>query len=390
MRMHRLKAAFRPALLANHFPALHGLRVFAIVSVLQFHVTSELKRVGLLQDSALARLSTTVFFGMDLFFLMSGFLIGTLILHAQANKKQNLVRFYVRRGFRTFPLYYVCLTILFLAFPTSATQRSNAIYEYVYLTNYHYPMKVDDLPVMWWGWSLAVEEHFYLAVPLVMAAMRRVTSHTARLSLFFIAWCSAFVVRFVTLKAEHGPRDMEEMFRALYIPTHTRYDILVAGIVLAYLQHHFHVPLRSLLARREYRAILGFVAFLGFFLLMQRELIDDWRMWRIVRWGTLSSITLTAALLLLLNTEGRVQRFLSSTVFLHIATVGYGIYLIHTPVCEHILLPLAGAMVAHGVSMMAVWPTTLALLLVLSALGSYVLHITVEKPFLYLRDRLTA
>src|SRR4051812_48980269 len=100
-------------LLDNRYPALHGLRVLAIVSVVQFHVTwifGGEQSIAIDQDFMTS--SLTVFFGMDLFFILSGFLIGSILLRSlQLNGTQNLRRFYLRRILRTFPSYYVILTI---------------------------------------------------------------------------------------------------------------------------------------------------------------------------------------------------------------------------------------------------------------------------------------
>ena len=73
---------FALSLLANHFPQLHGVRVLAIVLVVQFHVTFALLDGKLPIDPGWGTLSATVFFGMDLFFVLSGFLIGTMILYS--------------------------------------------------------------------------------------------------------------------------------------------------------------------------------------------------------------------------------------------------------------------------------------------------------------------
>jgi peptidoglycan/LPS O-acetylase OafA/YrhL len=94
--------------LANRFPALHGIRFLAIVLVVQVHVTNAffLGQIPMSTESIL--LSQSVFFGMDLFFILSGFLIGSMLLYSlEQNQRQQVWRFYLRRTFRIFPLYYV-------------------------------------------------------------------------------------------------------------------------------------------------------------------------------------------------------------------------------------------------------------------------------------------
>src|SRR5664279_3647974 len=94
-------------LLDNRYPALHGLRVLAIVSVVQFHVSWVFAgEQGIALDGGFLATSLTIFFGMDLFFMLSGFLIGSILLRSLATAgTQQLQRFYLRRVFRTFPSY---------------------------------------------------------------------------------------------------------------------------------------------------------------------------------------------------------------------------------------------------------------------------------------------
>src|SRR4029079_8189511 len=101
-------------LLDNRYPPLHGLRVLAIVSVIQFHVTWIFSREqGIRVDGDASAASLSIFFGMDLFFILSGFLIGSILIRSiETDGTQNLRRFYLRRISRTFPSYYVVLTFL--------------------------------------------------------------------------------------------------------------------------------------------------------------------------------------------------------------------------------------------------------------------------------------
>ena len=104
-------------LLDNRFPALHGMRVIAILSVIAYHVTwIFMAEQGIFLDPGFFTQSLAIFFGMDLFFLLSGFLIGSILLRSIATTgAQHIKRFYLRRIFRTFPSYYLVLTVLVLA-----------------------------------------------------------------------------------------------------------------------------------------------------------------------------------------------------------------------------------------------------------------------------------
>ena len=386
--------------LANHFPALHGVRVLGILSVLQFHVTVALAESRLLTDVSFAKSSTSVFFGMDLFFILSGFLIGTMLLHEpkpaavdaaagpKLKSKNSLLRFYARRSFRIFPLYYVTLTALALMFPLTAAQKASLPFEYAYLTNYRWLQR--DTAVMMWGWSLAVEEHFYLAVPFLLAGLRLVKTHAGRIALLALLFVSALVIRLFIYRTRAGEWTHLTSLHAMYIPTHARFDVLVTGIFLAYVQKHFGARIRVMLESARTRRIFFAFGLAAMLFLVWPFPMNVFFFTRVFAWGTVTSFMYVPWLLLLLNAEGPLQRWFGQRSFLRWATLGYGIYLVHIPICEELLVPLDKILLQRvGLSMAIVWPLSVWLLFLSSAAVAYVLHLLVEKPALALRDRVT-
>ena len=111
---------------------------------------------------------------------------------------------------------------------------------------------------------------------------------------------------------------------------------------------------------------------------------------QVFSWGTLTSIMYFGwGLLVLHGGDGWVRRALSAPIFRRIATLGYGVYLVHIPLCYALITPRARELVeVWGWSMAAVWPLSVTALMVASLAVSYVLHVLVEKPSLRLRDRL--
>jgi peptidoglycan/LPS O-acetylase OafA/YrhL len=372
--------------LSNHFPALHGVRVLAILAVLQFHVTVILVKVGLLTDAHFAQRSTTIFFGMDLFFILSGFLIGTMLLHGEQISGRSLLRFYARRSFRIFPLYYITLTTLALLNPLTAAQKHNLIYEYLYLTNYR--LVVPESVVMIWGWSLAVEEHFYLAVPFLVGLLLLIRGNRWRLLLLTCLWASGLFVRLYVLYFTRRFWQEDTIFQAVYVKTHTRYDILIAGIWLAYVQRHYATSLQHMFRKWWVRWILWCVAGMFLYFLMSPLMFRNYFMYRMLSWGTYTSLMYVPVILLLLNARGWVQSTLGHRFFLAMATLGYGIYLVHIPLCDWVIVPMARWMIQqHHWSLGPAWTICLLSLFVVSAAVAYVMHIAFEKPLLYLRDR---
>lgn len=378
-------------LLDNRFPALHGLRVFAILSVVQFHVTWIFAgEQNIKIDQELASWSLTIFFGMDLFFILSGFLIGSILLHSlKTSGSQNLRRFYIRRASRTFPPYYLVLTIIAALTPLTAMQAAHLKYEYVYATNFVSLQRKDIL--MFWGWSLALEEQFYLTVPLLFLALWKLSSDKARVVLLVGLWLAALAMRLVLFYAKAPWTDLG-LYEALYFRPHTRFDTLVAGVLLAFVYNRWRDPIRAWLADPFHRAMVALPSLGCLWLLLRPNMFGDHhvQLVHVFAWGSVTSLMYFGPLLMLLLGEGPIVRYLSAPIFRRIATLGYGVYLVHIPVCDHVLVPMAKMLEARSVPMFVIWPISLFLVMALSLTAGYLLHVFVEKPSLALRDRLAA
>jgi peptidoglycan/LPS O-acetylase OafA/YrhL len=378
-------------LLDDRFPMLHGLRVLAIVTVVQFHVTWIFGgEQGIHLDRGWMGLSLSIFFGMDLFFILSGFLIGSILLRSlETSGKQNLRRFYVRRASRTFPPYYVVLTFLALTTALTVMQRKHLPYEYIYGTNFLPLGRTDSL--MFWGWSLALEEQFYLTVPFLFLLLGRLSSDRGRVLMLVALWLLALAIR-LFVYFHRAPWTDLGLYEALYFRPHTRFDTLVAGLILAVVFQKWRVPIKAWLAHPVHRTLLAMPSLACLWLLLRPEMFGpkSVQIVHVFAWGTVTSIMYFGVLLLLLLGDGAVTRWLSRPFFRRIATLGYGIYLVHIPVCDHIIVPLAKALERDHVPMAIVWTVSLALLMALSMALAYVLHVIVEKPSLRLREWLAA
>jgi len=172
--------------------------------------------------------------GVDLFFVLSGFLIGGLLFkEIRATGRLDIRRFLLRRGLKIWPGYFALVAFAFV----DLLWRGHAAWgealrkiapNLLHLQNYlGSPRGLT--------WSLAVEEHFYLALPLflliVTAGWRRVSSIMAIpvMAVVLIVGCTTLRVAF------HWHRGFD-MWRDL-TPTHLRIDGLFFGVLLAYLYH---------------------------------------------------------------------------------------------------------------------------------------------------------
>jgi peptidoglycan/LPS O-acetylase OafA/YrhL len=378
-------------LLDNRFPALHGMRVIAILSVIAYHVTWIFMAEQKIElDPEFFGQSLTVFFGMDLFFVLSGFLIGSILLRSLVTSgSQHIRRFYLRRVFRTFPSYYLVLTVLALAFPLTADQHKHLVWEYVYGTNFLSLARGQT--IMFWGWSLALEEQFYLTVPLLFFLLQRLQDVRIRLAFLGALWIAPLIVRLCIFYGRAPWNDLD-LYGAVYFRTHTRFDPLVAGIVLALVHQRWGKDLVVWLKEPFHRALLALPALGCLWLLLRPNMFgaENVQLVHIFAWGTVTSVMYLGLVPLALYGEGWIVRWLSVPLFRRMATLGYGVYLVHIPIIDHIMVPAARAAQARHWSMLLVWPACLVSTFLLSLAIAYGLHVLVEKPSLRVRERLAA
>ncbi len=373
-------------LLDNRYAALHGFRVLAILSVVQYHVTWTFAEARVPMNRALADASLRVFFGMDLFFLLSGFLIGSILLRSlDTSGTLDLRRFYLRRIFRTFPPYYVVLAYLALITPMTEARLRHLPYEVLYATNFVSASSADV--VMFWGWSLALEEQFYLVAPGLFFVLHKLKTDGARVALL-VALALGALGRRLWMLYMMGPWTDFTLYSRLYFRTPTRYDAIVWGVLLAFIYQRWGEPIRAALRPPAARAAVAIPSLALLWVLSNTHMFgsEHTHLVRVLAWGTLSSAMYYGLVLLLLPGEGFLARFLAAPVFRRIGTLGYGVYLVHIPVCEVMLQPIARTLLARRVPMTVVWVASLVAVLAASLVLAYVLHLLIEKPALRLRQ----
>lgn len=166
----------------KHCTQLDGLRGLAILLVTLYRFTKELPT-----DNLLGQALHAVFLlgnrGVDLFFVLSGFLITGVLLHSQG-KDNFFSRFYWRRSLRIFPLYFIALLLLLIVAPAAwinpiypnelAEPLRHQGYLWTYSSNLYMSYCGEwNFGAMDHFWSLCVEEHFYFLWPLVIFALPR-------------------------------------------------------------------------------------------------------------------------------------------------------------------------------------------------------------------------
>ncbi len=161
----------------SHIPELDGVRGLAIAGVMALHfVNNQVTPTNTLERAAVT-LSNYGLWGVDLFFVLSGFLITGILADARG-RDGYFSSFFIRRALRIFPLYYGVLLVMTVLVPPAVLGaldhelldvRALWPWLWTYLTNvYLAPETTFSIPYVSHFWSLAIEEHFYLVWPFVI------------------------------------------------------------------------------------------------------------------------------------------------------------------------------------------------------------------------------
>ncbi len=241
---------------SNRLLSLDALRGIAVLLVLGRHmpVTSESRDT--LGTAFLSAWHRGGWIGVDLFFVLSGFLVSGLLFRDYRQTGQlSIGRFLIRRGFKIYPAFYVflgCTVALILLARNGKVPWAAILCEACFVQNYG--------PALWeHTWSLAVEEHFYLLLPLVLILLRSRRGGEADP---FRAVLPIFaVVAAVTLwlRCDQAIR-LPYSHKTHLFPTHLRLDALSFGVAIAYLHHFRREVLAGWIRGRE--RLLGLLAVL--------------------------------------------------------------------------------------------------------------------------------
>ena len=321
-------------------PALDGFRAIAVTLVMLSHV-------------GLNRLLPGQF-GVTLFFFLSGYLIATLLRRdIEQGGAIDFGGFYLRRAVRILPPMYV--TICFVALLSLAglihpLNYGGLIWDFLFLSNYHF---TSGIPIGLW--SLAVEEHFYVIFPLLLAAMTRRFSF-AQCAVICLALC--LLVLLIRFQEVSRLAD----FSQVNFWTHTRFDSILYGAILAL----WNNPVADRRNRLPGPMLSYLVA--GLLLLITFVLRDE------AFRQTLRYSLQGLALLILFNAAIRDDRFarpvLDNPVTRFLALHSYTLYLVHGTfllACEP-LVAFFGRI------------ATFSLAIVLSVLFAILMHRLIEHP----------
>lgn len=314
----------------KRLPVLDGLRGVAILLVLGIHLMPDITMPWRILEWAKKLLTTGGWIGVDLFFVLSGFLITGILLRTR-NSQNYFSTFYARRILRIFPPYYGALLVVFVLLPAISqtyTEASKPILEtqwlhWLYLSNLVYwafglNYLVTDYLQVGHLWSLAVEEHFYLLWPAIIfvAPIR-----TVRLI------CAGLIVSSLAIRAVAvviiGPES------GFYFLTPCVWDELAWGALIATVFHdHNESQLLSYLKYAKLAALAGSIVMLTYFFatkgLWMQTVFN-----RTIGHFLLSVIFGSMLFIVLLSHASISSQILEAAWLRFFGKISYGLYLIH-------------------------------------------------------------
>ncbi|MGZ3712156.1 MAG: acyltransferase family protein, partial [Bdellovibrionota bacterium] len=352
----------------SRFWGLDLLRAIAVLAVVLYHYPKDPSQLWL------RALSHYGWVGVDLFFVLSGYLIaGQFFTHSQARRPGLFSRFFIRRIFRTLPNYLVVLAIYVIFI----NQQNVGLWKYFFfIQNFEIPQ------VFSYSWSLCIEEQFYLVFPVLFLAGSKLFSKIRKrdprvLAAIFIILGAA--VRFFVWQktrpdlayaanVDHG---FEVYLSRLFYPTYVRLDGLCVGVTLAALRVYHPKVWLGWLGRANFVLGIG-VAVLAF-----AFAVLHWRMSAIgiVLGYPLLALGFGALLISSLGKNSLLCRWKIPGVSL-IALLSYSIYLTHGLA----LLAVSRMALRLGVSDTGLAAAGMSIMSVFVCAA--ILYFMVERPFM--------
>ena len=307
-------------------PALDGLRAFSVVAVIAYHAGLTWIPGG--------------FIGVEVFFVVSGYLITTLLIEERlGNGVVSLKQFWIRRARRLLPALFVMLgasavAVAFFKPEFAPAFRRDVTAAVFYFSNWWQIFFVSvpyfaplDPPILRHLWSLAVEEQWYLIWPVVFSVVLCRRSVRLRRCGIIVGFVALVIMVFTALLYAS---DNETRTNFLYLSTLTRSTGLLCGAGLAFFWRPWAIKQLNVVQRLfvEVSCVFGFVVLVGIAAVIH---VDDARLYR----GGLAAATIASCVVIAVVVHPSftfVKWFVSRPLFVEIGRRSYGLYLWHWPI----------------------------------------------------------
>src|SRR5688572_17276226 len=339
-----------------------GLRGLAVLAVLVFHGSYGYFKGG--------------FLGVDLFFIVSGYLITSLLFEEhKSTGRISFPKFYMRRGLRLLPALFIGIIVANILWPITKMEPTNdqtiaTLGALFYSTNIILDTITGNMTHFW---SLSVEEHFYFAWPFVMAYLIVVVSSVARVRFLVVLLLAVTLFRIVAFVYD-GEWVYGIFFIGSYEFTLCRIDCILMGALLYFYLSHRQLDHSVFNTRRDhfwlFCCFIAFIA-LGFTLSLYNPY---WRLGGFI----LTNLLCLGIVFLALRTPD--HPVFSHKVLVWVGKRSYGIYVYHLP----IFMAMERLRVPHSISNF-IWVNILSWTLTIGfAALSYQF---IERPILHYKRR---
>jgi peptidoglycan/LPS O-acetylase OafA/YrhL len=287
------------------YDQIDGLRCFCVIGVLMQHFI----------DPRYTKFLYTANIGVDLFFVISGFLITEILIHMKKDHTvgRALYVFYSRRILRIFPLYYLYWFLLVVFFYSDI--RDSLAWGLLYIFNF-YAIGHNNVPIAGHLWSLAVEEQFYLAWPLILMVTPLKWLKTCIVSLLVLS------VVFLMLKFQPGT------YEYTYHHTFSCSVSLLTGALLAYLKVHTPQNVVRILPKLWWTPLFGLLGSLALCYLVQRHTLQEGYLIFIRFFVCLAGFYLIGKMALA-PFKGLAGKIFLNKFARQIGRISYGVYIYH-------------------------------------------------------------
>ena len=308
-------------------PSLDGIRAFSVIAVMLYHADIAWLPGG--------------FLGVEVFFVVSGFLITSLLIEERESTRSiDLKQFWIRRARRLLPALVVMLSatavyVAFFAKDSAPDFRRDVLPSLGYFSNWWQIYAVDtpyfaasSLPVLRHLWSLAVEEQWYLIWPLLFTVVFGAKWMRPRISGALLITCSAAIMFAMALRFV---QDNETRTNFLYLSTITRSSGLLLGAAVAFTWRPWRKNSLPSWWRSSISDAFAITSIAVIGVLMATVHVADQRLYQ----GGLAATTVASAVIVavVMRPNGLlVKKFFSQDLFVEIGRRSYGLYLWHWPI----------------------------------------------------------
>ena len=356
---------------------LDMLRSIAILLVVISHARH------IFHNDELWRLILCGYYGVELFFVLSGFLIGRILLRTLAKisegatirqKLSSLRHFWIRRWFRTLPLYWLRLCFDHLRYCglglLDGMQQFYLAFFYLLFLQSYQPFGVMVFPE---AWSLSVEEYFYLLIPIALVIMLSIQKSTAKNIIFMILAVLLARILYVAFTGTDNLNWDWDVRRNTFL----RLDSLGIGVLLAYIYlykekwfHHAHQKMALLLGT-------AFIAIIACLYFGDKSFVEGFFAKTIM----FDLVSIAMGLILCYAYHITTNNHVIHWIFTTISKISYAIYLIHFPIFMAVADYTEEVPSLFSKFLLALAACAIAFVL------SYAVHKYYEYPMMCLRER---